>query len=211
MRRVVGHRRRHRLSETDNLGGRRRLNQLRRRGKNDRHRLRHLDLRRLRNVRQLYVGQFDLRRFNFDHRWRWDLELDLRWRRLLGFLDRNRLGQLGQLMPVVDRLLRRGADDDRAEGEQHIQRDGGEERTFALAAVVQDAKVCELHTLRCGIISAERLCHKKSLNGLVDGGGIWDRYWTLPGSVVRSAPKSAVLNLVLSDRQLVPLSDPTTK
>ena len=33
---------------------------------------------------------------------------------------RDRLGQLGQLMPVVDRLLRSGADNDRAEGEQHV-------------------------------------------------------------------------------------------
>src|SRR5258708_11812688 len=39
MRRVVRYRRGHRLGETDHLGGRRRLNQLRRRGKNDRHRL----------------------------------------------------------------------------------------------------------------------------------------------------------------------------
>ena len=80
-------------------------------------------------------------------------------------------------MPVVDRLLRRGANDYRAEGEQHVQRDGREERGFALIAVVEDAEVCELHIRRCGIVSAERLCHRKSLKGLVDGGGIWDRCW----------------------------------
>ena len=169
MRRVIRYRCGHRLGEIDDLGSRRSLNQLRRRGKNDRHRLGHLDLGRFGNVGQLDVRQLDFWRFNFNHRWWRNLELDLRWRRrLLGLFDRDRLGQLGQLMPVVDRLLRSGADDDGAKGEQHVQRDGGEERTFALAAVVQDAKVCELHTLRCGIISAERLCHRKSLKGLVD-------------------------------------------
>jgi hypothetical protein len=110
-----------------------------------------------------------------------------------------------ELDAVVDGFLRCRSDDDGAQGEKNVQRDGSEERTFALVAIVENAEVCELHALRFGIVGAKRLSHRKSLKGLVEGGGIVKPVMTTARTGAgRSAPKSAVV-------QTEPgLSDPTT-
>ena len=131
---------------------------------NDRSGLRHLDLWRFGHVRKLDVGQLDLRRLDLrNHRRRRQLDLNLGWRWRLFLLERNRLVKMGQLNSIIDGLLCRCANHNGANCKQNVQRDGGEQRTLALVTVIQYAEVSELHTLRVGIISAKRLCHKESL------------------------------------------------
>ena len=161
-----------RLGEVDDARRGWWLHNLRRRGKNNRHRLHHLDHRRLGDVRKLDVWQFNLWRLDLGNLWRRRKfrRLDLDHRRLrLWLLDRNRLIEMSELYVVIHGLLGRGADDNSAQGKKNVERDGGEERGFALAAVVENAEVCELHILRSGIITAKRLCHKKILEASFRG------------------------------------------
>ena len=130
------------LRETDDLRRRRRLDELGRRGDEDGRLLHHLDLGRLGEVGELDVGELDF----------WGIDLDDGWRRKLGDdlgldgLDFGLLGQrseaqLGELVAVIHGLLRGGADDADDDGDDDVKRDRSEERTLALAAVIEDAEV----------------------------------------------------------------------
>ena len=104
------------------------------------------------------LRQLDLGRLDLDLRGRrgaWDLGLDgLR----LDLLDWDRLDEAGELLPVIHGLLRGGADDDDDERDDDVEGDGGEERRFALLAIVEHAEVRELDLAGdAGVFTAKRL------------------------------------------------------
>ena len=171
MRRVIDHGGR-RGCETHGLRGRRWLDELGWSRRDDGSRLSHLDYDRLGWVGKFHIREFDLGRLNFNDRRLRELGNYLRLDGL-GFdlLYRDGLDQRGELVALVDGLLRGCADDDGDERDDDIERYGGKERTLALVSVVQNAEVSELHILRCGIFTAQWLYHKTNPSkDLLSGG-----------------------------------------
>ena len=110
------------------------MNRLRRRRQNDRSLLHHLYLRWFGHIGKLNLGCLDLRRLDLgDGRSGERLELGLngRW---FGLLDWNGVNERDELRAVVDGLLRSSAKDADDDSDDDIESDGGEERSFALAA-----------------------------------------------------------------------------
>ncbi len=156
---VVGDRSGHRVGQVDDLGGGRRCYQFRRCGRNDRGRCVHLDFSNLWGVRQLDdFRKLDLGRLDLGDWRRWrdlgnDLGLDGLGLRLL-----NVEADRGELI-LLDGVLGSSTDDDDAKRDDDVKGNGGKERCLALAAVVKNAEVCELHVPRGWIFTDKRLSH----------------------------------------------------